>query len=212
MPRAQNDDSPSVLGLDLATRHTGICLIPRGWYGDEHALRTSLVEYQFPGKLTELVKIQRMNAVAGEILRFVGTYEPDFIVVEDYAYSRHSQSTTMQAEIGGIIKSQVLMATGDVPEPLSSGTIRKTLTGGLMGNRNVDKAAGMKVLPQKEQVQVFLENRGFTFDNGDIMDAFATGYHRYSVEHPGTPFRFKPLDRSEVLVPSFSSRRKRKKS
>ena len=192
----------SVLGLDLATRHSGLCFIPHDWDGTFASLLTLSVEYDLPGAMDELTKISRIVATANEILRFIDVNEPEEIALENYAFSARSSSVTMQAEIGGIVKSQIYLALDRVPTVIPPASARKTLTGGLRGKRKEDRANGVKPLEAKKQVKVFLENRGFPFDNEDVMDAFVVAYHQYVRFNGVSPeIAFLPLEESEVMRP-----------
>jgi len=169
----------SVLGMDLAARHSGLCYIPKEWDGTQGGLICREIGYNLKGKLDERTKIQIMLNVAKTALAMVHEFKPDRVVVEDYAFSRQSSSTTMQAEIGGVVRSQIYLSTNITVEPLSVTGARKFLTGGLRGKRSADASRGIRCLGAKEQVKKFLANRGIVFDTEDIMDAFVVAYYRY---------------------------------
>lgn len=188
----------SVLGIDLAPRHSGFCYIPPAWSGEMGELLCREVSYGIPLSLDERTKIQVMLNAAKVGLAMVSECSPHIIVVEDYAFSKHSSSTTMQAEIGGVVKSQIYLATNVTPEPIPSTRARSFMTGGLRGNRKGDAAAGIRALPAKKQVKAFLVNRGMAFETEDIMDAFVVAFYRYC-DANGIPSMFAPIEEHEQV-------------
>jgi len=191
-------DLKSVLGMDLATRESGFCFIPAGWDGDFGALKFDGVGYDLLGKIPERSKLHAMMNAAKVAIRMIRQYEPDVLAVEDYAFSRQSSSTTMQAEIGGVVKSQILLGLDLVPGKVASTGARKFLTGGLRGKRKGDVEAGIKALPSKQQVKNFLNNRGMVFDTDDQMDAFVVAYYTYCVVNE-IQCRFTPIEEHEQI-------------
>lgn len=174
-----SETQKGVVGLDLSLEKTGMCFVPPDWNGSRESLRT----YFFRTKRSEktlgsarvaaALEMERQLKIADKVIQFVKsmmTYGDIDVAVENYAYSMHSASTTRLAELGGVIKSQVLLACKIPAVPISSGSARKFLTGGLKRGEK-----------QKTQVEKFLRERNIRFDTNDEMDAFAVAYYWYGI-------------------------------
>jgi len=190
----------SVLGIDLAPRHTGFCIIPSGWDGTLAALITDKVTYTLTGKMGPQSQMRVYLQAAEQAVRLFKQHQVDEVVVEGYAYGAQGSAVTLLAELGGIVKSQLWMACGVLTEPVAAPAARKWLTGGLRGKRKTDKAEGIKPLPKKKQVEVFLRNRGFTFETTDILDSFVAGYYYWARKLSRDPV-FEPARPEEFVVP-----------
>lgn len=207
--------SKSVIGVDLAPRGSGVCLLHPGWKIedglDSDYVSFDFTEFRLIGKLSSRERIQLGLNAAKILLQKMkeGEVDPCNVVIEDYAFSVRSDSVTKLAEIGGTVKSQVLLRHGDVPEVVSSSKARKFLTGGLRGKRKTDKNEGIKPLKPKEQIKVFLQNRGFIFPTLDVMDAFVVGYYWFCSKN-SLKCGFKPADDCELVCSANSVRRQRK--
>lgn len=79
---------------------------------------------------------QRLAWIAANIRALVRRHEPQFVAIEDYAYSRHSRAVTALAELGGVIRV-ALYGTGTPWIPISSSSIKLYAT----GNGNATKDA-----------------------------------------------------------------------
>ena len=164
----------SVIGLDLSIRNTGVCCVPAGW---DHTMG-SLFLTSFgaerdgaalgnPHTLAKL-EIERYLKISKGVVDFVKKHDVKHVAVERYAFSvKGSSSVTKLAELGGIVKSQLLLSCRVPGVPVSVGTARKHLTGGIKKGR------------PKEQVERFLKEVGLRFDNMDEMDAFVIAYYWY---------------------------------
>lgn len=192
---------PAVLGIDLAPRHTGFCVVPRAWDGSREALVTDKVTYTLTGKMRPEAQM-RVYLTAAEIaVRMVKSLGVEQVAVEGYAYGARGSAVTLLAELGGIVRSQLWMACGNlVATPVVASAARSWLMGGLRRTRKSDKADGIKALPEKEQVQVFLKNRGFAFDSGDILDSFVVAYYHHCRIDRRDPM-FEPARPDELVVP-----------
>jgi len=171
-----------VVGLDLSLRRTGMCYIPPDWDGSRLGLVTTSIpterEKAAYGKPHILARIEseRQLMIADQVIRFVNKTKARDVCVENYAFSTvkdkqgrpvQSSSITKLGELGGCVKTQVLLACKIPVVPIAGNTARKFLTGGL-------KKGG-----QKKQVERFLKQHDIWFDNDDEMDGFVVGYCWY---------------------------------
>jgi hypothetical protein len=171
-----------VVGLDLSLSNTGMCFVPPDWEGDVGSLvvasfKTTREKMAY-GKPHVLARIdtERYLQIADKVIRFVKECGVRDVAVEGYAYSPvrtkkgqpvQSSSMTKLAELGGVVKSQLLLSCQSPAVPVASNTARKFVTGGLKRGK------------QKQQIEQFLRERGIVFDNWDIMDAFVVAYCWY---------------------------------
>jgi len=173
----------SVVGLDLSLANTGMCFIPAHWEGDMDSLRLMSIRttrkeaaYGKPHIIARL-ETERYLEIAERVVGFVKEVGcSGGIVKENYAYSPvrsknghpvQSASVTRLAELGGVIRSQVLMACHTPVVSVAVNSARKFLTGGIKRGK------------QKEQVDRFLQGSGLRFNNWDEMDAFVVAYYWY---------------------------------
>jgi len=196
----------SIMGMDLATRESGFCVIPADWDGDPSALICDGVGYDLAGKIPEQSKIQAMLNAAKVAVRMFKEHSPAVIGLEAPALHIKSTAASIQVEIGAIVKSQILLAADMVPSLVNASTARKFLTGGIRGKRREDRDAGIKVLPAKQQVKNFLTNRGMVFDTDDQMDAFVVAFYLYCVVNQHIPCEFAPIEEHEQIGPPSKRR------
>lgn len=170
------------MGLDLSLSRTGLCYVPPGWEGDVGSLRCASIEtqrkkvaYGKPHILSRL-ETERYLEIANKVVGFVKRVGVKDVARESYRFSTikdkdgkpvQSRSITDLAELGGIIRSQLLLACAVPVVQIAPNTARKFLTGGL------------KQKNPKEQVSEFLRVRGLRFNNWDEMDAFVIAYCLY---------------------------------
>jgi len=190
----------SVLGADLAQRHSGFCFIPGGWDGRFESLVTDFCEYGAKGRIEDSTAIEIMLTAARTAVNLARRTKPDEIVVEEYAYRAKGNAVHRQAEIGGVVRSQLRLAVGIAAGLVPMGTARSFLIGGsLRGKRKADKKNGVKPLEKKDQILAFLANRGFSFPTDDVSDAFVVGYYHYC-QRNGLDCMFDPILESEQVV------------
>jgi hypothetical protein len=167
-------------GLDLSLRNTGMCYVPPGWNGHFDTLFLSsfgtvkTVPTYGKAQVKAFEEIRRSLDIANRIVGFLKRHEVRNVSIEGYAYSfagknKHeaSASVTKLAELGGIVKSQIMLSCRTAPVVIQPNSARKIVVGPL-------KRGGAK-----EQVKVILKTFGFNFDNLDEMDAFVTAYALY---------------------------------
>lgn len=169
-----------VVGLDLSLSRTGICYIPPEWGGTYDSLRFASIvttrdkaAYGRADRVARL-EVERCLKIADRVVKFVKKHSAEHVAVERYAYSFSgsknsppSSSVTKLAELGGIVKSQLILSCRTPAVSVASNAARSELMG------------GMKKGKQKEQVQQFMKQKGFQFENLDEMDAFVVGYYWY---------------------------------
>lgn len=191
----------SVLGIDLAPRHTGFCWLPEGWDGDRGALVTDQVNYTLTGKMRPETQMRVYLTVAEVAVEMVKGQQAGSVAVEGYAYGARGSAVTLLAELGGIVKSQLWMSCHNLMvNPIVAASARSWLMGGIRRARKADKVDGIKPLPEKKQVEVFLRNRGFTFDSTDMLDSFVVGYYHQARRNNRDPI-FEPARPGELVVP-----------
>jgi Holliday junction resolvasome RuvABC endonuclease subunit len=126
--------------------------------------------------LLSRLETERYLEIANKVVGFVKRMDVHDVARENYRFSPmkdkqgkpiQSRSTTDLAELGGIVRSQLLLACGIPVVPIAPNTARKFVTGGLKKGK------------QKEQVSDFLRQRGLRFSNWDEMDAFVIAYCFY---------------------------------
>lgn len=190
----------SVLGIDLAQRHSGFCYIPDDWDGCMESLVTDDCQYTLKGNIESETAIEIMLTTARLAVGMARRCNPDDIVVEEYAYHAKGNAVTRQAEIGGVVRSQLRLAVGTVARLISMGTARAFLiSGSIRGKRKADKGSGIKALEKKDQVLTFLRNRGFVFTTDDVADAFVVGYYHYCKRNH-LECQFAPIEEHEQVV------------
>ena len=165
-----------MIGLDLSLRQTGMCYIPEKWNFLHSSTVTKSIQTERekgakgnPHVLARL-EVDRYLKVAKGIVDFVRVHGVQHVVIENYAYSRSGMSSSVVAlaELGGVVKSQLVLACKAPAVSVAVNSARSFLTGGL-------KRGG-----QKAQVDVFLRSLDFRFDNYDEMDAFVVAFYWYS--------------------------------
>lgn len=155
------------MGLDLSLSRAGcVVLAEQGhgrWAGDWG--------YALKKDSTEKEKVERMLEIATGIINKCREYRKDgddiWVAIERYSFSTvknkkgkafQSSSQTGLAELHGVVKSQLLLGLGIIPELYSVNTARKVALG--------------KGSISKKDVQPLLEKRGFFFKNNDQADAY----------------------------------------
>lgn len=170
----------SFAGLDISLNGTGICVIPGDWESKDFSIDsidTKRITFG-QGKLTGKGYAYRLNKITETVCDFVKEHNAKNIAVEDYAYNRHSRSSTVLPEVGGAIKAGIYRRFCVECEKVSASKARKFLMGWTRGKRKTDKESGLVVLSKKEQVESFLKNRNFFHKSWslDEMDAFVVAY------------------------------------
>ena len=167
----------AVVGVKLSTNNVSVCLIPDGWDWKSGTLKKASIDYGREDsaygrpEILARLEIHRCLKASDMVVQFVkGCAGVRSIAVEGYPYSKDGVMPRMMSliEVGGIVKSQVLLACRLPVVPAVASAARSFVIGGL--SRGVD---------QKTQVDSFLKNRGFRFDSRDEMGAFVVACYQY---------------------------------
>lgn len=162
-----------VAGLDLSLRAAGVAVLVDGQaftYTFGSALKRD-------ASLSKQVwrNIEIANGVVGVLKR----HHVEAVGVEDYAFSRKSASVHSLAELGGLIKAQLMLAGIGCPMPLPSSSIRKFLFGKNISDKDLIRtklAAIGHVAPkntdESDALAVAL-----------VIDAYKNNRSKYSREH-----------------------------
>jgi hypothetical protein len=169
---------PAVIGLDTAKSCTGVTLVPDGWDGSRNdlvtkAIRTQREQPAFGSKaVLAKLELERYHKIAEQIVGFIQEHDVEYVVMEEYAFSKGgvSSSFTGLVELGGIVRSQVLLACGIAVPLVKASSARSKVSGGL--KRKGPKGEGAKL-----QMKEILRKRGIMFSTLDEMDAFVVAYH-----------------------------------
>lgn len=142
----------NVLGIDASLNGTGLCLSLAVPGIKKREYRTGLCKFQSGGD-----PFRKWKEIVSKVLAF--SDEAQLILIEDYAYGAHSSSTTVLAELGGIIRWE-LRKQGREFTIVSSSVIKKFLTG---------KGSGPKNVLLKDVYRLYRMN----FDDDNLADSFA---------------------------------------
>lgn len=118
------------MGLDLAPRMTGVSIYTR--YGSHQACYT--IEEQIARRskrdppITEEDRIRRCIRVFRQISELIATYNVRHVGIEGYAYSQAAQAHQI-GEVGGVVKTQLLVKHGILPKVVPPTTARKHVFG-----------------------------------------------------------------------------------
>jgi crossover junction endodeoxyribonuclease RuvC len=139
-----------VMGLDMSSV-TGLSIVD----STKTVLHAEVVTFK------KLTGCERINAIAGRILDVHAQFEPDFVVIEDYAVSRFGGSAIVSISIGSVIR--FLMWQDEIPYlEVSPTSLKKFVTG--KGNSKKDQMI----------LEVF-KRYGYTSKTNDIADAVGLG-------------------------------------
>jgi|SRR3990172_3057989 len=158
-----------IMGLDLSLTSTGVCILSPG--GDSRGFLGMIAPFSrvYSGRFgfgvtrkeDEQTRIERLIYIAKNIVEIAKSHNVELVGIENYAFSRHGANIS-SAELGGVVKSQLLMACKIAPTMVVASAARKDLFGTL-------KKKDGKV---KDQVRAKLKADGYEFKNDDEMDAF----------------------------------------
>src|SRR5687768_1074608 len=87
------------MGLDLSLRSTGVCV----WDGD--VVYTCTIQIpDLPGQPE-----RRIHRIAKRIREITDRYDPVFIAIEGYAFSRNNNWAAIIHELGGVVKNRLYL-------------------------------------------------------------------------------------------------------
>lgn len=168
----------SVLAIDLAPKHTGVCYIPSDWNGDFYLLRMGKWSRYTDSKIEGVEKFMAMK----EICQFVGTYidicKPDAVVMEGYAFMQRSNSAHVMAEFGGVLAFWLWQNYNIVLEHVIVSQARRAVVGKIR--------RGKLFKSVKDTLRDFFTAHGFYFGDEDVIDAFVVGYYKFMLMNDAT--------------------------
>lgn len=143
-----------VLALDLSTC-AGVAVVGHSEDRPKDVIYGSTIQFK------KLTGMERIHAIAAEVLSVHAQYKPQFVVVEDYAVSRFGGSAIVSISIGSVIR--FLLWQQDIPYlEVSPTSLKKFVTG--KGNAKKDQMI----------LEVF-KRYGYTSKTNDIADAVGLG-------------------------------------
>lgn len=158
------DTTPCVLGLDLSLRSTGLVSLSANRVRYRQIQTKTLND--LPKKATSAMwngifhgtTEHRINYLTWQIVTAWSYTQPALVVVEEYAFSRHSRALTPLHELGGVVKHYLSLGSALVV-PYESTANKKYATGS--GN-----ASKEEMIARAQQLW-----RGCP-DQDDVADAF----------------------------------------
>lgn len=139
-----------VMGIDISSV-TGLAIVN----GDKTVHHAEVVTFK------KLTGCERINAIAGRVMDCYANYEPNLVVIEDYAVSRFGGSAIVSISIGSVIR--FLLWQNQIPYlEVSPTALKKFVTG--KGNAKKDQMI----------LEVF-KRYGYTSATNDIADAVGLG-------------------------------------
>lgn len=155
--------SPIVVGLDMSLTGAAGVALPAGWDGTPAGVTSVLTGYKLTADATYEARIDRIVHVVDVLCSFIEKLSDEnklAVFIEDYAYSKHSASTTKLAEVGGAVRYFLAHELGIIPHVITASRARKYLLGALPKGKGVQKPA----------VEKALRSAGFMFESGDEYD------------------------------------------
>lgn len=143
-----------VAGLDLSLRGAGVAVIDL-----EGKVHTGTFGYPLTKESTERDKLERILKITSQLIEFLKLHNVSQVGFENYAFSKALHSISLQAELGGVMKSQIYVGLKIVPITIPVTSIRKFLLG--------------KSTKEKSPVQKHFKNMGYSFKTADEYDALA---------------------------------------
>lgn len=173
-------ETKTVLGLDLSLSSTGMCIISAGEQDKPFRFDTQTVAFKAKGatksksgrsaSLTDQQKIERLMFIRDEVHAAIREFEVDEVAIEGYAFSRHSSSVTGLAELGGVVRVEILEQFGIVPMTLTVSQCRAFIVG--------------RGKVTKKQAQDWLKEQDLNFGSEDEGDAYVVGLTGFYVVNP----------------------------
>jgi len=142
MPRVARS---AVMGLDLSTRASAAIVLPRNWAGDWTMMRSLVFGSALEKTATVRDRALRTESIAEAVVQFGNDYGVRHVWIEGYAFSRVSASTHILAELGGVVKLELVRAGMQV-QIANMGTARKLLLGRVPRGKGAAKKGALKAL------------------------------------------------------------------
>jgi Holliday junction resolvasome RuvABC endonuclease subunit len=150
----------TILGLDLSVRAAAAVSVPLAWDGDWQQVKSMVVGEPLREDATDTERARRCETIAMRIVAFSRATGVTIALIENYAFSRRSSSVHKLAELGGIVKLELVRAGIDLQRANMSAT-RKFLCGTIHRGTN-----------PKVAVHQALRAAGAHFETLDESDAF----------------------------------------
>jgi Holliday junction resolvasome RuvABC endonuclease subunit len=122
-------DFKPVAGLDLSLRSAGISIITAPFTANYFT-----VGYSLSKNATNRDQIERVIHIANKIMGYLKEYAVSAVGIENYAFG--GNKLNMQADLGGVIKTQVYLF-GLIPILLPATRVRKYLLGKTTSNKKI---------------------------------------------------------------------------
>lgn len=145
-----------VAGLDLSLRGAGVAVI-----GLDGSVSAATFGYPLSKESTDRDRLERILKVTSQLMAFLKLHKVNYIGVENYAFSKMN-SISCQAELGGVVKSQIYVSMKIVPITMPVTSVRKFVLG--------------KSTKSKVTVQKHFKALGYILKTADEYDALAVAY------------------------------------
>jgi Holliday junction resolvasome RuvABC endonuclease subunit len=143
----------AVAGLDLSLRSAGV-----GILNEDGSAACYTFGYGLSKECTERDKIERIIFISNQVMGVLFKHNVKFVGFENYGFA--GNNLTLQADLGGTLKTQVYIGIKSVPVLLPAMSVRKYLLG--------------KATKDKKVVRRYLSDRGYSEpSNLDESDALA---------------------------------------
>lgn len=163
-----------VAGLDLSLRAAGVAVLD-----DQRQVATYTIGAPLKKDASLRKKTWRNIEITNSIVGIMKRHHVELVGLEDYAFSRRSSSSHVLAELGGLVKAQLLLLGIGVPIPMTASSMRKFMFG--------------SDISDKDLIRSKLCDMGFTqpknTDESDalvvalVIDAYANNRAQYYAEH-----------------------------
>jgi Holliday junction resolvasome RuvABC endonuclease subunit len=158
------------MGLDLALNFTGVAILNEtGQVQFVKTLNNGLKREKGDPPITQSEVIQRLIDVANEIVGLAKDYKVHHVGIENYAYGAKYQAHQI-GEVAGLVKVQLALACGIIPEVVPPSTARKHVMG--YGGAGVSK---------DDIKHVVREGLGVEIETDHEADAVVVGRYRFDM-------------------------------
>lgn len=134
--RSDNRRGAHVVGLDLSLRATAACALPLDWDYDlakVRMLRANTI--QLSRGASALQRAERIAQIAHDVVVFCLNVKATCVMLEDYAFAQSMANARETAELGGVVKHEILQALHFAAEPIVASQARKLLLQQLPGRK-----------------------------------------------------------------------------
>lgn len=153
----------TVLGLDVSMCSTGIVVLD-----DIGSLVESRIVKSVANDGTVARRMERIEMIVREVLKFVTDYSPKVICIEGYSMGSRAGQIIQIAELGGLLRYSICRQCNAVYE-VAPKTLKKWAT----GKGNCEGKTPVVVAVMKRY--------GVSFDNDDLFDAYSLARMAYQI-------------------------------